>query len=153
MRATEKGTARRTFTKNGDRIADETPASDGNVDFSVFGAKEIRDLLRNKAHCLRAGFSSNHIIIKTFNEIRDHYILRVGLATYLSQMLGQLATVQMRYCTLYTESFRRIETNLSGKQNQQVQRFIAKHFEWDKLPFKVEVRGESNPDQVQIRYL
>jgi hypothetical protein len=123
------------------------------VDFSIFGAKEIRDVLKNKAHCLRAGFPLDHVIITTFNEIRDHYILRVGLPTYLSQMLGDLATVPMQYCKLYTEGCRPIEINLNGSHNQPVQRFIAKWFGKDNLPFKVEVRKESNPGRVEVRYL
>ncbi|GAB4540543.1 MAG: hypothetical protein Kow0063_30460 [Anaerolineae bacterium] len=123
------------------------------MDFSVFGAREIRDVLKNKAHCLRAGFPPDHIIITTLNEIRDHYLLRVGLPTYLSQMLGDLATAPMRNCSLYTEDCRRIVINLNGSHNQPVQRFIARRFGAKNLPFKVEVRKESNPDQTEVRYL
>ncbi|NJN97625.1 MAG: hypothetical protein HC875_27875 [Anaerolineales bacterium] len=74
------------------------------VDLDVFGTKEIRDVLKSRAHCLRAGFPSNHIIIVTLNEIRNHYILKVGLPTYLSQMLGELATALSRpvSCTITT---------------------------------------------------
>ena len=124
-----------------------------SLDFSIFGAKEIRDVLKNKAHCLRAGFAPSHVIIATFNEIRDHYILRVGLPTYLSQMLGDLATTPMRYCTLYSDDGRRIEINLNGSHNQPIQRFIAKCFGKDDLPFKVEVRRGSKPGRAEVRFL
>ena len=113
----------------------------------------MRDVLKNKAHCLRAGFPPDHIIITTLNEIRNHYILRVGLPTYLSQMLGGLATVRVQHCTLYAEDGRRIEVHLNGNHNQSVQRFIAKQFGKARLPFKVEVRREASPDQVEVRYL
>jgi hypothetical protein len=153
MLTTEKEGLRRTHTRQDDRIekAASDPAQD--VDFSLFGAKEIRDVLKNKAHCLHAGFPPDHIIIETLNEIRDHYMLRVGLPTYLSQMLGELATVPVRYCTLYTEDGHRIKVRVNGNHSQPVQRFIAKQFRKDNLPFKVEIHKESPPDRVEIRYL
>jgi len=131
----------------------EISTSAVDADFSVFGAREIRDVLKSKAHCLHAGFPSNHLIIKTLNEIRKQYIVRVGLPTYLSQMLGKLAQAQMQYCTLYTEENRRIELHLNGNATQPVQRFIAKQFPVPRLPFKVEVRSESNPKRIEVRYL
>jgi hypothetical protein len=152
MRVTVKKSATsRSHSRNGRSAWSVT--SDESVDFSIFGAKEIRDVLKNKAHCLRAGFPPNHVIIETLNEIRDHYILRVGLPTYLSQMLGDLATVPMQYCNLYSEDGRRIEINLNGGHKQPMQRFIAKWFGKDDLPFKVEVRRGSKPGRTEVRYL
>jgi hypothetical protein len=153
MQVTVKKSAHRISTNNGRQTAGEPLPPDDSVDFSIFGAKEIRDVLKNKAHCLRAGFPPDHLIIQTFDEIRDHYILRVGLRTYLSQMLGEVATVPMQYCKLYTESCRCIALSLNGDHNQPVQRFIAKHFERDNLPFKVEVRRDPQSDRVEVRYL
>ena len=132
------------------KVSSATP---GDVDFSMFGTREIRDVLKSRAHCLRAGFSANHIIIKTLNEIRDNYIQRVGLATYLSQMLGPIGKVPLEQCRLYGENGRRIEIHLNGNHNQPLQRFIAKQFHWEALPTKVEVRSKSNPTQVEVRYL
>ena len=152
MRVVEKESASRSHSRNRRKTARVVPPGE-SVDFSIFGAKEIRDLLKNKAHCLRAGFPPNHVIIETFNEIRDHYILKVGLPTYLSQMLGDLATAPMQYCTLYSEDGRRIEINLNGSHNQPMQRFIAKWFGKDDLPCKVEVRRGSNPGRTEVRYL
>jgi hypothetical protein len=153
MQVTVKKSAHRISTNNGRQTAREPIPPDDSVDFSIFGAKEIRDVLKNKAHCLRAGFPPNHIIIQTFDEIRDHYILRVGLRTYLSQMLGEVATVPMQYCKLYTASSRCIELSLNGNHNQPVQRFIAKQFGRDSLPFKVEVHRDPLSDRVDVRYL
>ena len=153
MQVTVKKSAHRISTNNGRQTARETLPPDDSVDFSIFGAREIRDVLKNKAHCLRAGFPPHHIIIQTFDEIRDHYILRVGLRTYLSQMLGEVATVPMQYCRLYTAGCRCIEINLDGNHNQPVQRFIAKWFGKENLPFKVEVGREENPGKVETRYL
>lgn len=118
-----------------------------------FGAKEIRDILKCKAYCLQAGFPADHIIIKIFNEIRDNYLSEVGLPTYLSQMLGPLATAQMRHCALYNEDGHRLEFHLNGCHNQPVQRFIADYLGPGELPFKVEVCREANPDRVEVRYL
>jgi hypothetical protein len=153
MLATEKEGIRRTRTRQDDRIVKEASDPAQDVDFSLFGAKEIRDVLKNKAHCLHAGFPPDHIIIETLNEIRDHYILRVGLPTYLSQMLGELATVPARNCALYTEDGQRIDIHVNGNHNQPVQRFIAKQFRRDNLPFKVEIHRDSTPDRFEIRYL
>lgn len=147
-----KESASRIRTRSGRKPATNALSGEG-VDFSVFGAKEIRDVLKNKAHCLRAGFPPDHMIIATFNEIRNHYMLRVGLPTYLSQMLGDLATVPMQYCKLYTEGCQRIEINLNGSHNQSVQRFIAKWFGKDNLPFMVEVHKGPNPGRTEVRYL
>jgi len=152
MQVTVKESAHRISTNNGHRAIKTSPPDD-NVDFSIFGAKEVRDVLKNKAHCLRAGFPPDHIIITTFDEIRDNYILRVGLRTYLSQMLGEVATVPVQYCKLYTESCRCIELNLNGSHNQPVQRFIAKQFGKNNLPFKIEARKDPHSDRVEVRYL
>ena len=138
--------------KTGGNIEKITSTSAMEVDFSAFGAKEIRDIMKSKAHCLRAGFSINHIIINTLNEIRDHYIHRVGLTTYLSQMLGPVGNAPIQDCTLYDENGRRIQLHLNGDYNQAVQRFIAKQFRWNNLPAKVEVRTKLKP-QIEIRYL
>ncbi len=153
MLATEKEVLRHTAIQKDDTIVTEASDPAQDVDFSLFGAKEIRDVLKNKAHCLHAGFPPNHIIIETLDEIRDHYILRVGLPTYLSQMLGELATVPVRNCTLYTEDGHRIEIHVNGNHNQPVQRFIAQQFQSDNLPFKVEVHRDSTPERFEIRYL
>lgn len=123
------------------------------VDFGILTAKEIRDVLKSKAHCLRAGFPADHIIIKTLNEFRDHYLGRVGLPTYLSQMLGEVGKAPMQSCTLYAENGQPIQARLNGAHNQPVQRFIARNFSVDRLPFKVEVALASKPDQIEVRYL
>ena len=135
---------------NAKKVISTTP---GDVDFSMFGTREIRDVLKSRAHCLRAGFSSNHIIIKTLNEIRDNYIQRVGLATYLSQMLGPIGKVPVEQCRLYGENGRQIEIQLNGNHTQPVQRFIASRFHWEALPTRVEVLNKANPSQVEVRYL
>ena len=124
-----------------------------SLDFNVFGAKEIRDLLKNKAHCLRAGFPPDHLFITILNEIRNHYILKVGLSTYLSQMLGALGGVRIDRCTLYSEDCHPIQVDLKGNRNQPIQRFIAKQLGLENLPFMVEVRGKVDPDQIEVRYL
>lgn len=123
------------------------------IDFNHFSVREVRDVLKSKAHCLQAGLSASHVAIKTLNEIRNHYIRRVGMKTYLSQMLGGLATVQIKHCTLYNEEGHRLEIRLNGNDNQPVQRFIAKQFQWDKLPFKVEIRQQADTKRLEVRYL
>lgn len=136
-----------------DRITPEITSSRTRVDLDIFGAKEIRDVLKSRAHCLRAGFSVDHVIITTLNDIRDYYILKVGLPTYLSQMLGEVAKAPLQNCTLYDSSDQPIKFELPPNRTQPLQRFIAHRFQWDELPFKVEVRKEGNPEKVETRYL
>jgi hypothetical protein len=88
-------------------------ASTEEINYSVFEAQDVRLVLKNRSQCLRAGFPISHPIIVTFNEIRDEYIKRVGLATYLSQMLGPLAVVPISRCTLYQTDSREIVVHLS----------------------------------------
>ena len=139
--------------RNGEGARKATLTYDPEVDFSIFGTQEIRDILKSKAHCLHAGFSVNHVIIKTLNQIRNHYIQRVGLATYLSQMLGPVANVELQHCTLYDENGREIELYLNGNNRVPLQRFIAKHFARDTLPAMVKVQNRLDCDHVEIRYL
>ena len=126
------------------------------IDFDILTTKEIRDVLKSKAHCLRAGFPPNHMIIQTLNEFRDHYVKKVGLPTYLSQMLGDVGRVQMQYCRLFREDGSEIQVQVNGSHNQPVQRFIARQFSVDTLPFMIEVRyheGEPDKEKIEVRYL
>jgi len=142
-----------TVTQKSDQFTEETATPKAKVDLDIFGAKEIRDVLKSRSHCLRAGFSSKHIIIATLNEIREHYILKVGLPTYLSQMLGELGKAQVQYCTLFDQNDQPIKLDLHNNHTLPLQRYITKRFHWDNLPFKVEVRKERDSDRVEVRYL
>jgi len=123
------------------------------VDLSVFEAREIRNILKSKAHCLRAGFPSDHMILSVLDEIRDDYVRRVGLATYLSQMLGHLANVSVQDCTFLDESGQPIEVHLNGNGQQPVQRFIARQFGRKDLPFRVDIRRQPDSSRIETRYL
>jgi hypothetical protein len=123
------------------------------VDLSVFEAREIREVLKNKAHCLRAGFPLDHMIISVFDEIRDDYMKRVGLATYLSQMLGGLANVPVQNCAFFDESEQPIEVHLNSNGQQPVQRFVARQFGLMNLPFRVDIRRQADSSRIETRYL
>jgi hypothetical protein len=119
-----------------------------------FDVKEIKSVLKNKAHCLSVGFSTNDKIIETLNEIRIQYISQVGLTTYLREMLGEFGRTPMQYCALYMEDGHRVELKRNGNYRQSVHRFIARHFQlYDQLPFKVEIHSQSNRNHVEICYL
>ena len=143
----------RKMMRNDLRLVKDGSTNNSQVDFGVFGTREIRDVLKSRAHCLQAGFSPDHIIIKTLNEIRDHYLLKVGLPTYLSQMLGALGNTRIEYCTLYKANGQRMNIHLNGNHTQPVQQFIARQFGADNLPTKITMRTMSNPDRVEVRYL
>ena len=138
------------------KINETSPAAgfyNGILDLDVFGAKEIRDVLKSRAHCLRAGFSLQHVIIYTLNEIRNHYILKVGLPTYLSQMLGEVAKAPIQHCLLYDSNDQPIALDLNHNPRQPLQRFIAQRFQWDELPYRIEVCKEGDSERIEIRYL
>ena len=119
-----------------------------------FGVKEIKSILKSKAHCLSIGFSANDKIIETLNEIRKQYISRVGLTNYLREMLGELGRTPMQYCALYMEDGHRVEINLNGNYRQSVHRFIARQFQLHgQLPFKVEIRNQANSNKIEVCYL
>lgn len=132
-----------------------TPPDDSTeeVDLSVFQAQEIRNILKSKAHCLQAGFPVDHMIISVFDEIRDDYVRRVGLATYLSQMLGDLANIPVRNCAFFDESGQPIEVHLDGNGQQPVQRFVARQFRRKNLPFGVNIRRQPDSSRNETRYL
>jgi hypothetical protein len=132
-----------------------TPPDDSaeDVDLSIFNAREIRNILKSKAHCLRAGFPSDHVILSVLDEIRDDYVKRVGLATYLSQMLGHLANVPVQDCAFFDESEQPIEVHLNGNGQQPVQRFGARQFGPKNLPFRVDVRRQPGCGKIETRYL
>ena len=130
------------------RLSDEPT----RVDLSVFKTRDIRDILKSKAHCLRAGFPMDHAIISVFDEILDDYTRRVGLATYLSQMLGDLANVPAQNCAFFDESEQPIEFQFNGNGKQPVQRFVAQHFK-KKLPFRLDIRRQPDSDRIETRYL
>jgi hypothetical protein len=153
VRLDEKVAASYSFAQKRDTGTQNRLTLSPEVDYSVFGAREIRDVLKSREHCLRAGFPANHIIIMTLNEIRDHYVVKVGLPTYLSQMLGELAKAPVQCCTLYNQVGRLIELHLTKNHNQPVLRFIVQQFGKDNLPYKVEVRREAASNQVEVRYL
>ena len=115
-----------------------------------FRAKEIRDILKSKAHCLRAGFQDDHTIIKTLNDIRDSYIRLVGLPTYLSEMLGPIATAPIRACRLYRANGQPIKYHLNGNQHQPLQKFIQQNFPPSDLPFRIEVHSKQKNE---VRFL
>jgi hypothetical protein len=130
-----------------------SPHDSKEVDLSVFKAREIRNILKSKAHCLRAGFPSDHMILSVLDEIRDDYVKRVGLATYLSQMLGDLANVPVQDCAFFDESEQPIEVHLNGSGQQPVQRFVARQFGRKNLPFRVDVRRQPDSSRIETRYL
>ncbi len=114
-------------------------------------ASQIRDLLKTRTHCLQAGFPATHPLIVTLNKIITEYVNRVGLSTYLSEMLGPVATVSTHKCTLYDRQGQPIAVD--GQRCQQpLQRFIKEQFWPHNLPSKVEIQKDT-PFKIEVRYL
>jgi hypothetical protein len=116
-----------------------------------FSSSQIRDLLKTRTHCRQAGFPLTHPLIVALNKLINEYIVRVGLATYLSEMLGPVAKVSIFNCTLYDHTDRPLKLELKNYQ-QPLQNFIKEQFLLDNLPAKVEVKKEPQ-GQSEVRYL
>jgi hypothetical protein len=121
--------------------------------FDAFGAQEIRDVVKCRAHLIEiAGFPPSHVIIITLTQIRDHYISRVGMPTYLSQMLGDVVKIPIRMCRLIWEDGNTFDGKLELEHpNMVVQRFIRKYYRIHNLPYKV-IYGLTT-DVEQVKYL
>ena len=100
----------------------------------AFTCQQIRDLVKAKGHYLMAGMSPQHPTVVNLRQQRDAYIEKVGLPTYLSQMLDDIAQVPIGKCILGWEDGRVME--FAG-QAAPVQRHIRQYFARD-LPFVVE---------------
>jgi hypothetical protein len=118
-----------------------------------FSLEEIKSILKSKADCLRAGLPASDMIIKTLDEIRNHYLREVGLPDYLAQMLGDLGQVPVRYCLLYQEDGTQIDQPFITEQHQSIQRFIVSCFQRGQLPFRIEVYREAGLSQAEVCYL
>lgn len=96
----------------------------------------VRDLVKVRGHYLLLGYPPDYPVVVDLRQRRDEYIHQVGLAHYLSQMLGPIATVPLCNCVLGWEDGRVMEFD----QNMQspVQKFIRHCFSND-LPCVIEV--------------
>lgn len=119
---------------------------------SKLTASQIRDLLKTRSHCLMAGFPLDHPLIRALDKLRNEYIIAVGLPTYLSQMLGPLATASIGECTLYDRRDRALPLDCDNPR-QPLQRFIREQFLLGELPYRVEKKKGPQPSQVEVRYL
>lgn len=95
----------------------------------------IRDILKTKAHLLRAGFPAQSLEVQALEFLAEEYRQQVGRVTYLSQMLGPLATVDVSEAKFYDE--RGGEMEMSGKG-----RVIDVLKRAEKWPWKVIVIGK-----------
>jgi hypothetical protein len=68
-------------------------------------------------------------------------------------MLGHLANVPVQDCAFFDESEQPVEVYLDGNGQQPVQRFIAQQFGRGNLPFRVDIRRQSDSSRIETRYL
>lgn len=91
------------------------------------GVREVRDYVKVKAHLMKLKQPDpltdllKPVLILCLKIIRNDYVRRVGLPTYLSQMLLSESTELMANCTLIWSGGRRAQ----GVDGQQVQKYIA----------------------------
>jgi hypothetical protein len=121
------------------------------IDFTYFGVREIRDVVKTWGHLLRAGFLPDSPAVNLLTWIRDRYILRVGLGDYVSQMLDKAATVSVRYCMLVSEDGQVLAGSGVERPDQAVQHFVRANYGINDLPYQVEI--EVGQDMHEVRYL
>jgi len=100
-----------------------------------FNCQQIRDVVRTRAHYIMAGCPPDAPIIVELTQKRDEYLALVGLPTYLSQMLGKIATLSIRFCVMEWMDGRIIDT--FDQPKCPIQQYIRKHYH-DDLPYTVE---------------
>ena len=115
--------------------------------------QQIRNIVKTKGTLLDTGsVEHNGMVVNHLNKLRDKYIAKIGLPTYLSQMLlDKIAVLPVRHCTLVWEDGRRADNGIfRGEGNRPIQKYIKTHYARN-LPYKVEV--ELGVGHIEIRYL
>ncbi len=122
---------------------------------SRFTCQQVRDLVKARGHYLTAGCSAESEVVRGLTESVDGYILRVGFAEYISQMLDQVAKVPVSWCMLGWPDGRVFDGAEAEKPRQPVQHYIRKHCcrhkVYHDLPYVVEAR--LGVGQVVVRFL
>ncbi len=108
-----------------------------NAQTLTFNCQQIRDVVRTRAHYIMAGCPPDTPIIVELTQKRDEYLKQVGLATYLSQMLGKVAPLSIRFCVLGWPDGRIVDS--FDQPKCLVQHYIRKHYH-DDLPYAVEAQ-------------
>lgn len=82
---------------------------------NLLEVQAIRDVLKTKAHLLRAGFPPQSLEIQALEFLAGEYRQTVGRVTYLSQMLGPLATLSTSEARFYDERGNEMEMSGEGR--------------------------------------
>lgn len=106
------------------------------LDLDALDTPDIRDVLKCRSHLLRVGIPADFAAVKTLTVLIDGYRKRVGLATYLSEMLDGLASAPVGECEIYTMDGLRVV----AQGNEPIQKYLRR-LDW--LPFKVVVGEET----------
>ena len=100
----------------------------------------VRDLLKTKSVCLRAGFPLDDPLILALDEVILAHIQQQGKARYVSEQLGPLWKIPASECRFWFASG--LEIVPPGEwEGRDCGRYVVARFEWQSLPFKVEGRG------------
>lgn len=106
---------------------------------AAFSCQQMRDLVRARGHYLMAGMLPDHPVVEGLRQQRDIYIRYVGLAAYLSQMLGEIASCPLSNCMMGWDDGRVLDN--FNCPHLSVQRFIRACYSND-LPYVVEANWD-----------
>lgn len=117
------------------------PFLPARLNLDLLTTADVRDVLKTRAHLLRVGVPADFVAVETLTIVIEHYRQKVGVKTYLSQMLGEMAETPLAECALYWMNGERVP--VSGDGGQPVQKFIKRRFGGGVLPFKVVANEET----------
>ena len=108
----------------------------------VLDCAEIRPFVKGRGILMRKGYRADAAPVVECSKLIDRYLYHVGLPTYLSQMLGRLATVSMYRCMLGWLDGRILVGRICEHPRMQAQQFLKYKVGIKDLPYVVEVTLE-----------
>lgn len=118
----------------------------------MLSCQQVRRLVISRGTMLDAGYLADDPAIMALTEIREEYRKRVGMSTYLSEMLGPMANCVMWMCQVTYPDGRRIDGwELEEKEQHRRTFSWLRRGSWLDLPYKIQANLGS--EHVVIRYL
>jgi hypothetical protein len=115
----------------------------------ALATRQLRRLIIAKGECLKRKSNPLHPAVCYFDEERARYIEEHGLATYVSEMLGDRATVPLRQCVIVWPDGRLKFGQHQEDNDVPIQDWIKRYWA-DDLPYCIEIMGA---DDVMAKYL
>lgn len=117
----------------------------------TFSCQQVRKLVISRGTMLDAGYPDDDPAVRSLTEVRDEYRIQVGLATYLSEMLGDMERCVMQMCHLVWPDGRRVLGQGLPKSQRRQRCYTWLVWNGADMPYKVE--AYLGGGHVAVRYL